>query len=222
MTFSTPRYLTKKDAVAESIRNRILNEELKPGVQLLQDEVAKQLGVSSTPVREAFSVLEAEGFVARQPHKGVVVARRGGLDDLAQIFELRAVLEERAVNQLIARRDRDLSGLDKAVKDADRAAGAANSRLLQLANSNFHLALVQAAGSQVLLDVMAVLVPRSRLFVLKRADMVRARKEHQRILAAIRRGDADEARRVLSKHLRTFVQVVRSASRKPRASAARR
>jgi DNA-binding GntR family transcriptional regulator len=213
-----PRYLTKKDAVAEWIRNRILNDQLAPGVQLLQDEVARQLGVSSTPVREAFGTLAAEGFVERTPHKGVVVARRE-YSELADVYELRALLEEHAVRALVTRKEPDLIGLEKAIREAARAIKGSSPQLVQRANSNFHLELVNASNSRVLADVMAVLVPRSHLYQgLQRSDLLRAQRDHEQILHEIRIGDPDEAARVLGKHLRSFVGIVRRVDEKPRRS----
>src|SRR2546429_1091 len=62
-----PIHATKADVVAEWIRARILSGDLVPGTALQQEELARQLDVSSTPVREAFLTLEAEGYVERRP-----------------------------------------------------------------------------------------------------------------------------------------------------------
>jgi DNA-binding GntR family transcriptional regulator len=62
------------------------------GTQLLQKEIASRIDVNSTQVREAFGVLEAEGFVERRFHRGVFVARRN-LEDIEDVYEMRAALE---------------------------------------------------------------------------------------------------------------------------------
>ena len=66
-------YKTKKDVVVELIREAILSAEFKPGERLLQEEIARRLNVSPTPVREALRQLEAEGVLDHSPHRGVRV-----------------------------------------------------------------------------------------------------------------------------------------------------
>src|SRR5688500_15710836 len=89
-------FSTKMEAVADSIRRRILDGKLPPGMQLMQEQVAQELGVSPTPVREAFGVLEAEGLIERRPHRGVVVAERDP-QGVAEAFEFRSAVEVLAI-----------------------------------------------------------------------------------------------------------------------------
>lgn len=78
--------LSKADAVFTDLQRAILSGELEPGARLRQDEVALQWGVSSTPVREAFRRLEADGLVDLLPHRGVVV--RGPRSSLVAASDL--------------------------------------------------------------------------------------------------------------------------------------
>lgn len=64
---------TKADAVYETLQERILSGAIQAGTPLRQEEVAEQLGVSQTPVREAFRRLESEGLLEHETHRGVVV-----------------------------------------------------------------------------------------------------------------------------------------------------
>ncbi len=66
-------YRSKTDLVAEAIKEMVRNRELEPGTELRQRETAERLGVSPTPVREAFRRLEAEGYVATEPHQAAIV-----------------------------------------------------------------------------------------------------------------------------------------------------
>jgi DNA-binding GntR family transcriptional regulator len=200
------------DAVLEWLRNRILNDELVPGTQLFQEDVARQLGVSSTPVREAFGALEAEGFVERRPHRGVIVAERSDRD-VAEVYELRAVIETLALRKLAGIKKPNFDGLEEALVEAQQALAVSDLRRLQRANSAFHIALVKAVGSPVLADIMENLVPKSHLFVtLGRPQMVRAQRDHGEVLGAIKRGDVEYANKLLTRHLHSFVGIARKAA----------
>jgi DNA-binding GntR family transcriptional regulator len=80
------------DALAESLRERILKGEFKEGDQLVQEAIAKEYEVSRMPVREALRQLEAAGLVVLKMHKGAVV-KAIPMEQIAELFELRAMLE---------------------------------------------------------------------------------------------------------------------------------
>ena len=83
---------TMAGQVAEELRNRILNGEYSTGLQLMQEQLASEFGVSKVPIREALHLLEAEGLVSQEFHRGAIVS---GLSprQLMEIFELRAEIE---------------------------------------------------------------------------------------------------------------------------------
>lgn len=85
-------YRTIQEYVLGTLRAEILQGVYKAGTRMRQEEVAKRLGVSTTPVREAFRDLRAEGLVAIDPNKGVEV-RGLTADDVSEIYELRMLLE---------------------------------------------------------------------------------------------------------------------------------
>jgi DNA-binding GntR family transcriptional regulator len=80
------------DLVADELRRRIMSGELAEGEQLLQEHLARDLGVSRIPVREALRQLEAEGLVTISSHRGGVVSQLS-LSEVTELFEMRAVLE---------------------------------------------------------------------------------------------------------------------------------
>ena len=102
-------YRGKRDILVQSLRAAILRGELKVGTPLRQDEIAARFGVSATPVREALRVLEAQGLVTYELHRGVTVADFIG--SYEQLYRLRAALEglaaelaaERATDELTER-----------------------------------------------------------------------------------------------------------------------
>ena len=83
-TLPEPEHKTKKDVVVEQIREAILVAKYKPGGRLLQDEIAKRLNVSPTPVREALQQLETEDVLDHSPHRGVRIAEVN-VDDVREI-----------------------------------------------------------------------------------------------------------------------------------------
>ena len=89
-TTAVPR--TAHDVAYSVLRGAILGGRLQPGTRLVQDETARALGVSVTPVREALRELHTRGLVRLQPHTGAAV-ERVTLDGLIEVFELRALLE---------------------------------------------------------------------------------------------------------------------------------
>ena len=85
-------------AATELIRQAILDGRLEPGSRLKEEELARELGISRTPVREALLMLQAEGLIETTPNRGAVV-RTHDADDLIDLYQLRALLEGYAARQ---------------------------------------------------------------------------------------------------------------------------
>ena len=85
-------YKPLREVVFDSLREAIINGTLRPGERMMEIQMAEELGVSRTPVREAIRKLELEGFVVMLPRKGAYVAGIS-LKDIADVFEVRASLE---------------------------------------------------------------------------------------------------------------------------------
>lgn len=88
-------YRTLQNIVTDNLRSAILSGQLGPGDRLQHDDIARQFGVSRMPVREALRVLHSEGLVELRPHRGAVVVDLRP-EDVAEIFEIRAMLEAQA------------------------------------------------------------------------------------------------------------------------------
>jgi len=89
------------DVVTDDLRDAIISHELEPGRRLAEDDLANQMGVSRGPVREALARLEREGLVVIERHKGARIAS-WGRSDVEEIFSLRLVLEQLAIEWAIA------------------------------------------------------------------------------------------------------------------------
>jgi DNA-binding GntR family transcriptional regulator len=198
---------TTAKAVAERLRDEIQEGSLAPGTRLRQNDVARRFGVSTTPVREAFAQLQAEGLVRVDPHRGAVVFRPTP-EDLLEFYEIREVLESFAVVRAIPRLSpevvRGLRGLIDRMRRTDDA-----RKWLRL-NDEFHLRLYECADMPRLAALIENLrdasTPYIHMFVAGRPPSERADGEHQAILDACERGDVEAAQRAIRQHLSSAAQ----------------
>jgi DNA-binding GntR family transcriptional regulator len=195
------RFLTKADSVAEWLRTEILFGGLKAGTRLQQENIAARLGVSSTPVREAFGTLEAEGLLEREPHRGVVVARRDA-DDVGELTDVRALIEVLAIRRATKQSaDVDFAEMEKALAEASACIQSGDVPGFRVASLRFHIGMVRASGSAPLKDLMGVITSRPILNApLDAKSMVRGHKTHAQILAAMKHHDAERAVELISRH----------------------
>ena len=217
------QYQTKRQSVAEVLRTEILDGTLPPGTQLQQEEVAQRLGVSSTPVREAFGLLEAEGFVENRPHRGVVVTQHDN-DDIEDVYELRTVLEAHAIRRVAAHATSEVVGdLDQLLLEAGRALAERDLQRARRVNTQFHQRLAKATGSSALVETLNRLIARSLFFIPLDIGRFQAiHREHVALVAAIRRRDPDRAAKVLTAELERNFKAQRLAGTPGPASARRR
>jgi len=194
---------TTAKVVAERLREEIQHGMLAPGTRLRQNDVARRFGVSTTPVREAFAQLQAEGLVRIDPHRGAVVFHPT-VEDVLEFYEIREALESLAVGHAIPhlRREvaRDLTAL------IDRMRRTEDARKWLRLNDEFHLRLYEAAGrprlSGLIDNLRDASAPYIYMFVASRPVSERSNEEHQAILDACVRGDSNAAQRAIRQHLR--------------------
>jgi DNA-binding GntR family transcriptional regulator len=204
------RFLTKTDSVTERIRNLIIQGTLKPGTPLMQQDIARRIGVSPTPVREAFGILEAQGLVERRPHRGVVVA--DVQEDMDDVYELRGFLEVLAARRAASRRNVDLAELDASFKEAGEALKVPDLQRFRHAALAFHAGLARASGSTTIVEVTEAVLARSFFNVpLDRARASQSHQAHAAMLRAIRRADPRIAAAIASKHIKSFTHAARRA-----------
>jgi DNA-binding GntR family transcriptional regulator len=196
---------TTSSAVAERIREAILGGMLQPGERLKEEQLARELGTSRTPVREALLVLQAEGLVEASPNRGAAVRlyRRAELEEM---YDLRALLEGHAAGRAAERiGDADLQALRESRDRFARLLDASDLRALVEENAVFHETILRAADSDrlgsMVSDVVALpLVYRS--YVWYSPTQTRASYEfHCRLVEALERGDAVTAEHVMREHV---------------------
>jgi DNA-binding GntR family transcriptional regulator len=197
-----PRSLS--EMVLDQIRELIVTGRLALGEQLSEGALAEQLGVSRTPVREAFLRLETENMVEVRPQRGTYVFYYDA-GQLRDISELRGVLETSALRIALARnRAKLVESLDKSASEAE-AAGTADAVGYQVFDAAFHGALIEATENRELIEAYERISGRVRAiryrFTHSPEQVVRSQRDHRDIVEALKAGRDAEAIRRLGKHV---------------------
>ncbi len=189
----------------DAIKEAILSFKIKPGENLVESELASQLQISKTPVRDALIWLEKEGFVVRVPYKGTTVSEITH-ESMKNIFEIRAVLEglaTRAAAPLIT--EDEIDELQLLVKKHGRAVHEGRLDDAGRYNRQFHDLIVQKSPNPWLKQILANLDDHLRryrtLSNFQAGRIGKSADEHQAILDAIIQHDAETADRSMEKHL---------------------
>lgn len=197
---------SRTEAVLDAIKHAILTGRLVPGQPLVETELATQLGVSKTPVREALKTLAGAGLVTMSPYKGATV--RTVDDALAwSVYDIRLLLEPEAVGRAVGRGEGG-HWVDAALA-LDRAEGAADRADRSLANRDFHRALYLGCGNDQLAAILDGLRDQTALVSAvvwtRTPTWEQEAAEHRAILDAAVRGDAAGAAGLLRRHITDFV-----------------
>lgn len=212
-------HLSLTEKVYATLRDMIISSDLPPGTRLKDAEVARQLGVSNTPVREALRRLTADSLVWVSPRHGTFV-RRLTVEDFRKLSEIRAALEvlatrltaERAGDQALAEIAQSAELHLKAVESGTR------QKYLTL-DRRFHALIAEGSGNEILVSMLDSIADRIQIARFldrnKEQDFVSGR-EHQDIAAVLLTRDGEKAAQLMLKHIqenrdRTIVLIERSA-----------
>lgn len=214
------------DEVLNRLRDAIIHNQLAHGQPLREQELAKSMGVSRGPVREALHRLEREGLVIRRRNRSAEVAWLSR-EDLDEIYSLRAAIERLAVTYACRNASAEDLGSMQAIVDR-MVSGAASGITEQEAadlDLSFHDVLYQASRHERLIALWSRLRPQCYLLLLNRnaanPDFVETMPGgHQRILDAIRERDAERSLAAIDHHVRFAYETVLATQRS--ASLARR
>lgn len=205
---------TAHEYVLASLRSAILGGDLPGGARLVQADIARELGVSTTPVREALRDLATEGLVHLDAHRGSIV-KRLSYDDLLEIHELTRILEAEAMRKLAPVVDQDL--ITHARELAEVMARETDSAGWADLNRQFHATISQAAPSTRLRAILRSLRDSAAPYVAlatrergqKQFEM--ANEQHIQILDALEARDADRSAELAAKHVDLTLWALREA-----------
>lgn len=179
----------------ESLRQAIVAGELRPGERVLQEEIAESFGVSIAPLREALAVLEQEGQVTYRVRRGYFVTELRS-EDLEEIYGLRRLLEERCARQALPTLDDvALQRIEIAARDCAGAAESGDVAAELEANRRFHFGILDSPGQVHAMRLIRLLWDSTEayraIYYNSAAERREAAAAHERILIAIRAGDAE-------------------------------
>lgn len=197
---SMSRFANAAEVVADLLRRAIYEGRLAPGERLREVEIATEIGVSRTPVREALLILQTEGLVRAEPNRGSVV-RSYTMEELVDFIQIRGMLQAYAAAQAAARitpeqlaRLHDCCDVLEGLVDSTEVVPVVEATL------RFHDVVVSAAGSRMLADVIrtaAGMPLMYRVFTWDTPETRRNTLRHLRkITDALERGDAVQAENV--------------------------
>ncbi|MDI3195608.1 GntR family transcriptional regulator [Pseudarthrobacter sp. AL07] len=207
---------TAQAFVLAELRRAIIAGDFLPGEPLRQNTLAERFGVSRVPVREAFKVLESEGQVVYEPHRGHKVASLS-LTDLLEVYRLRQLLESEAARVAVENRSGTvLASMRASASDVEVASAAGDLLKMTEANRRFHFELLAAAKMPRLERIVRVLwdATEAYRFVYYGSEHNRStvEREHAGIVQAYADGDVgllvalmDEHREHAVDALRTFL-----------------
>lgn len=214
--YSRPLYVL----VLDVLREAIINGTLKPGEKILEAQLAEELGISRTPVREAMRKLEQEGFVRIIPRKGACVAEFSE-GDIEETFQVRLALELLAVE--LASEKMDASGaaaLEKVLQEEEIAIESGSLVEQVEKDAEFHEHIYRIAGNQKLIQIMGNLreqITRFRFVSIGgRGRGKEVLLEHMGIFEALKQRNAALARERIDRHVRSTQEALIAAIRRSR------
>lgn len=202
----------KRDWVFEHIYASIQKGDFYSGQTLTERELAGKLGVSRTPIREAFRRLENLGLIQSEPHKGIKVISIP-TDQVIHLYQIREVLEGLGTKLLaLSKPEGAISHLRTLIEKAELAANNEDIPMLSKVNTEFHLSIAHYSGNSYLLSMAQTLQSHMSLFMSTslshRGRPAENLREHHLILQAIENGDAELAEANAKSHVRNAFQIV--------------
>jgi DNA-binding GntR family transcriptional regulator len=206
INFDVKQIRTLRDRISDSIRDSIIEGKLVPGERLAEPDVANQLGVSRTPLREAFLQLEAEGFLTVNPRKGAVVSALS-LKDAEETYQIKSSLEALAAR--LAVKCIDIKVIEKLNEINNEMRIIANSRekdykeFLEL-NAAFHQMINDSCGNEKLKKTIIVLrnqtLRYNYIYLSLISHLEESVMEHDEIISVLKSEDEDKIEILVKNH----------------------
>lgn len=212
--------------VRNHLRNLIFDGTLQPGDRIVESRLARELGISQTPVREALRELEQMGLVVSFPNRGSSV-RTVAPRDADEMYTLRAHLEAMAIALALPRMStQDLATLDALIDDMIAAGDDDDPDLLTELDTRFHEFICERSGHDLLLRTWQGISPLNWTMMtvirLKDRNLRELAERHRPIVEALRSGDVDQAQEAVREHVLVLGErVVRDLERMEASRSAR-
>lgn len=204
-TLPTIEVSSRRSQAYRVLRDSIVSGQIPVGTRLIASQLAEQLGVSRTPLREALQLLEREGFVRRLP-TGVVEVVGLSLDEIEEVFAVRAALEGVAARYAAWRAtEADIEEMEGILAAMRRSARRTKPEQLDLEGVEFHAAIQRASRMRVTaqqLETMRDHINRYRAHTLASPGRIQALlEEHAEILKWIRAREGEKAEEAVRRHI---------------------
>jgi len=200
-----------KEEIFDALHRQIIAGKYAPGDWLRQEEIAGQMGVSMTPVREALDLLVAKGLAERVPYRGVRV-REMSAKDIVEAYSLRLILEALIAREAAANiTPEQIAGLEKIMADMDRYVELSEMPQERQLSREFHDAIAEASGNDLLVKLYSIVSNAFPDWLLYEAlyrkpellsgSVIQTHDEHTAMLNALRKHDADQAAQASVLHI---------------------
>jgi DNA-binding GntR family transcriptional regulator len=184
------------------MRHAIMIGDVRPGARLSIAELSELFGMSSTPIREAIRVLEADGLVVSEPHRGVWV-RTLTAAEAQELALVRAPMEGLATRLAVPNLEpRAIARLEELQAEMIKAVATADDMTMTRANSEWHQHIYEASGTTFLFrQIMRLWIPYPWTRIWDSGRREAALRQHEEILAAIRFNNAERAGQLMHDHI---------------------
>lgn len=212
LNFDIQNHKPLREMVYEELKMQILTGKIIPGTRMMEVDLANEIGVSRTPIREAIRKLEKEGLVTIEPRRGAY-ASQISTKDMVEILEVRQNMEGLAAFFAASRMQADqLAELKEVAKLYNEAVKSGNMQEMIKYDTRFHRIIVESCNNKVLVQMieqLQELVLRFRYIYydnFRRAENMP--EEHLEIMTAIETGDAEAARAAADIHIDRLKELV--------------
>ena len=192
------------------LKARIIKGDFAQGIKLFEGKIAKQLGVSRTPVREALRELGAEGFVTISPNQGVVVSNLS-VKEIQKVLQIRGVLEGLAT-RLVAKliNGEEIKELEKYLKKMECYTNKDDVLAFSKMDAEFHELILNICGNNRLIQILKNLSDKTHRYRIRSLSVPGRLKysleEHREIVEALKRKDSEQADRLSQKHVENVLK----------------
>ncbi len=208
-----------EELVYQKLKSAIRKRYIKQGSQLVEVALAKQLGVSRTPVRSAIKRLESEGLVNSIPNKGAFVITPM-LREIEETFLVRAQLEKMAARLTAKKITKNQLGVLQELIDTEaQVFDKSNLDSYFAINDTLHLKIAEFSGNKVLSSYVQELLDRTRIYLILYDPFLKLEysptAEHQKIVNALKTRTPKEAGKAVEKHIKSSIEGLGAAETLP-------